>query len=420
MTSTVRTILYIEDDPSSRRLIERLLTHAGYQVLLAERGLDGIDIARSKRPDLILTDINLPDLSGNDIATALRNEVNFHDTPIVALTAQGQAGMLTALATGITGFLTKPIDIETFIDKVEFYLGGGHDATADSKTLYEAHINYTRDVVARLEKRIRSLESTNEALKRLDKMKETFIQLAAHELRTPLTLLFGYTRLLEDHADIKALIERDPYIEELFTGFNDSVIRMQGMVEEILTMSRILTNQIDLALSPINLATLAQNTLRLFTNALTDRHLTIHFESEHWPKQMQGDSGLIQIVLNNLVSNAIKYTPDGGHIYLEASKDERQVRFSVRDTGVGIDPEDREKIFEQFHTLSDTQLHSTSKTAYMGGGLGLGLPIVRGIVKAHEGDIVVESSAHDPKTLPGTCFIVTLPAIIQRKVKPTM
>ncbi len=415
-----RTILYIEDDPASRRLIERMLNHAGYRVLLAENGLDGIDLARSEHPDLILTDINLPDLSGNDITTALRNDSRFQDTPIVALTAQGQAGMLTALATGITGFLTKPIDIEKFIDQVQFYLDGGHDASVDAQTLYDAHIDYTRDVVARLEKRIRALETTNDALKRLDKMKETFIQIAAHELRTPLTLLFGYSRLLDDHAGVKALLGQDPYAGELFAGLNEAVVRMQNMVEEILTMSRIMTNQIDLAVTPLNLGVLVQNALRGFAAAIAERRLKVQFDAEKWPKQMHGDSGLLQIVVNNLMSNAIKYTPDGGQISWECTLTESHVRFSLHDTGVGIHLNEQEKIFEQFHTLGDTKLHSTSKTAYMGGGLGLGLPIVRGIVRAHGGEIWAESTGYDPKNLPGSRFVISLPLVIQRKVKPVL
>ena len=87
--SSQKTILYIEDDPASRSLVERALSHLGYRVLVAERGLDGVDIARRELPDLILMDINLPDLSGREITTTLRRDKRFSTTPIVALTAQG-------------------------------------------------------------------------------------------------------------------------------------------------------------------------------------------------------------------------------------------------------------------------------------------------------------------------------------------
>lgn len=127
METAKRTILYIEDDPASRRLVERTLTFSGYEVLVAERGLQGVDLARQHQPDLILTDINLPDLSGQEIATALRQEERFAATPIVALTAQsqGSADWEMALAAGINGYLTKPLNIEALPSQLEYYLGGG-------------------------------------------------------------------------------------------------------------------------------------------------------------------------------------------------------------------------------------------------------------------------------------------------------
>src|SRR5262245_34071549 len=121
----MHTILYIEDDPASRTLVERTLKHAGYTVLVAERGLEGIDIARRAQPDLVLTDINLPDISGREVTTMLRSDARFQNTPIVALTAQAlhEQRELT-MASGITGYLTKPIDVEALPDQVEHYLKG--------------------------------------------------------------------------------------------------------------------------------------------------------------------------------------------------------------------------------------------------------------------------------------------------------
>ncbi|MEZ4668465.1 MAG: response regulator [Anaerolineae bacterium] len=196
MLTTSKTILYIEDDPASRSLVERALKHAGYNVLVAERGLDGIDLARKSTPDLILTDINLPDLSGREITTTLRGETRFKRTPIVALTAQGYGQhRAMAMAAGVTGYMTKPVDVELLADKVEYYLQGGKDHI-DADTLSEAREEYTQEVVGRLEEKIRDLETSNTTLKYLDKMKDAFIQITAHELRTPLTLVNGYSRLL--------------------------------------------------------------------------------------------------------------------------------------------------------------------------------------------------------------------------------
>jgi len=407
--SSQKTILYIEDDPASRSLVERALSHLGYRVLVAERGLDGVDIARRELPDLILTDINLPDLSGREITTTLRRDKRFSTTPIVALTAQGYGEhRALAMAAGVTGYLVKPVDIEALKERVEYYLRGGSDQI-DAATLSDAQTKYIQEIVGRLEGQIRDLESSNNALKRLDRMKDSFIQVTAHELRTPLTLVYGYGRLLAEIPEVKAAMEQNENTRATIQGLNDGIKRMQNIVNEIVTISRIMTNQIDLSLGPLNPAVIAEKVVKNQEEALRVRPVTLHFERANWPERMRGDGDLIALLLNNLVSNAIKYTPDGGSVYLTASSDEQTLRISVRDTGIGVAKDEQKRIFERFHTAGDTRLHSTSKTAFRGGGLGLGLAVCKGIVEAHGGNIWVESPGFDPQTCPGSEFIVQIP-----------
>ncbi len=404
-----QTVLYIEDDPASRSLVERTLNHAGYRVLLAERGLEGIDMARRENPDLILTDINLPDLSGREITTTLRSDLRFQRTPIVALTAQAfNEHRAMAMAAGVTGYLTKPLDVEALPGHIAYYLEGGKDQI-DQQVLSEGQTRYMQEVVARLEERIRELETANNALLKLDKMKDSFIQLTAHELRTPLTLVFGYSRLLEDTPQLKHIIQGDDGLRTLMKGLQDGIKRMQDIINEILTISRIMTNQIDLSIGPINPALIAEKVVGSVQDVLRFRTLTLHFDKESWPSRMRADADLLNLMLMNLVNNAIKYTPDGGNIYLTASADEQEVRIQVRDTGIGVAKEEQTRIFERFHTAGDTQLHSTSKTAFRGGGLGLGLAVCKGIVEAHGGRIWVESAGFDLEKLPGSSFNVVLP-----------
>src|SRR5436309_10028612 len=123
------TILYIEDDPGSQILVQRALSFAGYRVVVASRGIEGLDLAIKEMPSLILMDINLPDLSGREVTTKLRSIERFQALPIVALTAQSQAGEREkALAAGVTGYLTKPVDIDKLPEQIEYYLKGAHDS----------------------------------------------------------------------------------------------------------------------------------------------------------------------------------------------------------------------------------------------------------------------------------------------------
>ena len=157
-------------------------------------------------------DINLPDMSGREVTTMLRREKRFSTIPIVALTAMtmGEQREL-AMAAGLTGYMTKPVDMDGLLERVDDYLKGAQEVL-DPQALSDAQTRYSQELVARLEERIRDLENANRSLARLDTMKDTFIQLTAHELRTPLTLVYGYSRLLEENAELEELgqIRRQP------------------------------------------------------------------------------------------------------------------------------------------------------------------------------------------------------------------
>jgi signal transduction histidine kinase len=418
MTDRKITVLYIEDDPTSRMLVERTLGYSGFRVITAERGLEGIDIARSQYVDIILTDINLPDISGRELTTMLRNDERFATIPIVALTAADYGDQRDlAIAAGITGYITKPLDVEMLPRQVMYYLQGGRDEI-DADRLTQAKTNYTREVVSHLETRIRELEEKNKDLVKLDSIKDTFIQITAHELRTPLTLIYGYSRLLQDSEEIHELLSQDPSTETLIGGLVEAVERMQTIINEILTISRIMTDHVDLSISPTNLLTTLEKLLRKYASALELRNLKIHLNPSGFPKTIRADNEMVSIVLDNLISNAIKFTPDGGRIMITAHTDEAHVYISVIDSGIGIPAEEIEMIFERFHVPQDPQLHSTSKTAFGGGGLGLGLAICKGIVAAHGGDITVTSTGRNYDNPPGSEFVVKLPLAAKVNRRP--
>jgi signal transduction histidine kinase len=410
-----RRILYIEDDPASLNLVERTLRYAGFHVLTANRGLQGIDIARREHPDLILVDINLPDLTGREIATTLRADNAFAGTPIVALTAQAmneQRNM--SMAAGINGYLTKPLDVEHLPMQLEFYLTGGNDPI-EPDTLSQAQTRYTQEVVTRLEKRIRELEKYNADLTRLDHYKDAFVNIAAHELRTPLTLLIGYNRLLLENPGMKAMLAEDEGSRLLVDGMSQSISRMQTIINEIMTVNRIITNRLETTIAPISIRDLVDQAVARVATVVRERKLNLELNLTNAPSRMLADWDLLELVFRNLLGNALKYTPDKGTISISITAnpgtgpEDTTVQIVIRDTGIGIPVESLDRIFERFNTVNDPMLHSTSKTAFRGGGIGLGLAVAKGIVEAHGGRIWAESPGYDPDRNPGSAFYIVLP-----------
>jgi signal transduction histidine kinase len=408
--TTPATLLYIEDDDASRNLVQRVLTYSGYKVLIATRALEGIDLAKKHQPDLILTDINLPDLSGREIIVRLRSDPRLATVPIVALTAQQHSFERDkTFVAGATGYITKPIDIETLTTKIEEYLKGHRDAV-DTQALQSAQQAYNRELVERLEANVRDLEASNRALRRLDQLKDDFIQLTAHELRTPLTTVYGYSRLAQTSTAIQKIMAEDAEVNACLKGLIDSIERLNKVINEIVTISRVASGRVDLKLSPTDLKEVMDRAISGYTAVIEQRKLILQHVGENWPSAFYADGALLELTFSNLLSNAIKYTPDGGAITILAEKiDDQLIRISIRDSGIGIDPQDQQHIFDRFYTAGDTQLHSTSKTAFRGGGLGLGLAISRGIVEAHGGRIWVESECCDEKRMPGSTFFIELP-----------
>jgi signal transduction histidine kinase len=403
-------ILYIEDDHASRRLVERVLTSRGYEVYVASEGLEGINLAREKTPELILMDINLPNMDGREITTRLRSLPNFSNVPIVALTANISPGSRElALAAGCTGFMTKPIDVATFPSDVQRFLQGASDQLSPDERSQHLEL-HAQNLVERLENKVRELRSANKRLMELDSLKSDFIVLVSHELRTPLTLVSGYSHLLAEQVNNKNDLIPAQSVAGIAEGLQSGVTRMQEVINEIISVVRISSGTLDLSLGPVRLTKVIADVCSTFKDVIERRNLTFNVDDFSEMPLLQGDGRRLQTAIEHVVGNAVKYTPDGGAIsILGRNVKDKAVDIIIKDTGIGIPVDEQRRIFEQFYTLGAIEHHSTSKSAFQGGGLGLGLAIAKGIIEAHNGRIWVESERRDVDILPGSTFHILLP-----------
>jgi len=257
---------------------------------------------------------------------------------------------------------------------------------------------------------IKDLQRTNKILAQLDRNKLEFIEVAAHELRTPLTVMKGYINVMKMDAAVKA----NALLLEVLDGLGRGTDRLHEIVNTMLDVTRVDSDKLRIAPVPVPLRSVVNDIVHRLQADAAHRQLTITIEHGPDVPPINADPTLIQKALYHVIVNAIKYTPDGGAIVVRTQpvtleRETPGVEISVQDTGIGIAAEHQELIFEKFYQVGSVALHSSSKTAFKGGGPGLGLAIAKGVARAHGGKIWVESPGCDEEKLPGSTFRLQLP-----------
>ena len=259
-----------------------------------------------------------------------------------------------------------------------------------------------------LQQRTIELEKTNQVLEQMDRTKIRFIQVSAHELRTPLTLVQGYAQMVQ----MKAKDNKD--LAKYAKGIMDGSTRMMDIIDNLLDVSRIDSNLLDVKATDVEIANLVERAEETFKESLQERGMTLVTQGLADLPPVKADTELLYKVFYHVIGNAIKYTPDGGSITVSGStirerNQKPEIEIKVSDTGIGIDPQYHELVFERFYQTGEVLLHSSGKTKFKGGGPGLGLAIARGIMDAHRGRIWLTSPGHNEETHPGTTVFVRLP-----------
>ena len=234
----------------------------------------------------------------------------------------------------------------------------------------------------------------NERLLELDRVKDEFIALVSHELRTPLTSIRGYLELVVDEADAAGQTGEQ---REWLRVIDRNADRLLTLVEDLLLSAQAHSGSLALAHSEFDAATIVRQCAEACTPAAATRGIRLDCVTEP-VLVITGDPGRIGQVVDNLVSNALKFTPAGGRVELLASKHDGGVRIEVADTGMGIPPDEQDRLFDRFFRTTRVQDEAIA-------GAGLGLSIAKAIVEAHHGDISFRSVEGE-----GTTFTVYLPA----------
>jgi len=294
------------------------------------------------------------------------------------------------------------------------------ETSEENARLYRMVKRFNEELEGMVRERTHELSEAYAKLELLDKNKLDFIKVVSHELRTPMTIFSGYSQMLIGNPTIKA----DNMLSVAVQSIRDGSIWLKEIVNMMLDVVKIDSKTLEVILESVSMAAVLEKVHAAFADAIKERNLTLTLTGLDSLPKIEADSELLYKVFYNIVVNAIKYTPDGGSVVVNGETFEGQgtaanqgVKITVSDTGIGIDPEYHEVIFDKFYQTGKVELHSSGKTKFKGGGPGLGLAIARGIVLAHGGKIWVESPGNDESACPGSRFIVTLP-VVQVKAIP--
>ncbi len=360
------TVLVVEDNVAILHGLAELLRDAGYEVLEATNGSEALERMEKATPSLIISDIMMPVMDGYDFYRRVREEPRWINIPFLFLTAKTEEeDIIKGLSMGVEDYITKPFDMGMLLARVR----------------------------ARI-KRAKELDQAAHA--RQEEVRQEIINVLSHELRTPLTYIVGYTDLAL--AELSSL-EPDEF-EDFLQGIKRGSERLRRLVEDLLVVVKLESGQLaeqyrQGATRYDELATLLQHFVR---SQRYQRGQGVQIVASIPPTlpPVVLEEGIFIDALERLVDNAFKFSPPGSHVYLTAEADEQEVRISVRDEGIGINPEELQSLFRRFGQINRKEREQQ--------GAGMGLYIAHAFAKMMGGTITVQSQVGK-----GSTFTIHLP-----------
>jgi two-component system sensor histidine kinase/response regulator len=352
------TILVVDDTEDNLDFLEFALKRKPFKMLRASSGKECLVLAKRYRPEIILLDIQMPEMDGFQTLELLKADAATAQIPVIFLTAarKDPQSIERGLQLGANEFLTKPIDTEELLVRVRMLL------------------------------RVKKLETE------LERTKADFTAMLVHDLRSPLSGIKSVLEYFKESFEQKNSLDNEQVL--LFDSVNDSAERMLGLINDILDLSKLESGNITLDVQDVDLHLVVDMITRDFRMQFKKKEATIDVDLPKNLPAVKIDINRIGQVLMNLLSNALKFIPKGGNVKVWVSEEQQhnpvtndEDRFlgvSVRDNGMGIPAEELPFIFDRYKQAS-----TAKKTKVK--GTGLGLAVCKLIVEAHGGNIFAES-----------------------------
>jgi two-component system, sensor histidine kinase and response regulator len=372
-------LLVVDDIAKNLQVVGTVLLNQGYEVMPAASGAAALKCVRTRLPDLILLDLMMPEMDGLEVCRRLKADPLTQPIPVIFLTASNEMEHLVqGFAVGALDYVTKPFNPPELLARVKTHL----------------ELKHARDTIVRY-----GLE-----LSRLNEEKNEFMGIAAHDLRNPLGAITGYAEILIEEMESLQPSVPEPGARavreagECAGRIRETSRRMAEMVQNLLDANRIERGEMQLNLAPLDLSQAVAAVLETQRSRAAAKQQTLHWRNEAGSVSVLADATVLTQVIENLVSNAVKYSPTGKNIYVRLRRSPEGTRCEVQDEGPGLSAEDQKKLFGKFARLSAKPTGGEHST-------GLGLSIVKKMVEAMNGKVWCESELGK-----GATFIVEFPA----------
>ncbi len=361
------SILIVDDTPANLHLLTGMLKDLGYKVRSVSDGQFALRTAKHDPPDLILLDVMMPDMNGYEVCSLLKADDELSDIPVIFISALNETmDKVKAFQVGGLDYITKP-----------FQLG---EVQARVATHLELH------------KQRRLLQESYEQLRKLEELRDNLVHMIVHDMRSPLTSMKGFLELL-DMVEGEALSTDGREYVSIVSKSTDNLIEL---TTTLLDVSKIEAGEMPIELSECHPASIIRTVVDRLESLRKQRNVSVEGPDE--TVTVRADAKMLDRIMQNLLGNALKFTPDHGSITVGFSVDSSGLHVYVRDNGPGIPVESRERIFEKFGQASQNKNLQQYST-------GLGLTFCKLAVEAHGGSIGVDSELGK-----GSTFWFTIPA----------
>ena len=440
-------ILIVEDSPTQAERLRRLIQSKGYRVRVAANGRLALDAIRERKPDLVLSDIIMPEMNGYDLCRAIKTERALEDIPVILVTALNDAkDIIRGIECGADNFVRKPyaedyllsrisqmlanqalrrdvnmeVGVALYLGEQKHFINAGRQQILDLLiSTYEQAVQVNGELQARerqvielnmrlahhaseLENTNREIAHKNLELAEASRMKSAFIANMSHELRTPLNAIIGFTGALLMKLAGPLTTDQDKQLNTI----RSSARHLLSLINDILDVAKIESGKVTVATERVHCQNLLGETADTLRPLAAQKGLELTLELPPDPVIIASDRRALTQVVINLVNNAIKFTDQGS---IRVSLSQRNgaggpvTEFAVKDSGSGIRPEDQSRLFQAFSQIDSTSTRNVE-------GAGLGLYLCQNLASLLGGELRLESEFGH-----GSTFTLSIPT---REFKP--